>query len=129
MSDFFLALCTIGFMTCFRHITLEKDINTTHLIINANGPEVLDPDLLDGLQVVVAVVQEAVGVLAHLEEVEPGGHDVVHHWSLPASGGLIVRWSSPHWDPALTDMSGGYEGGSSIMSREDTSRYFSTFSR
>ena len=84
----------------------------THLIINTNGPEVLYPDLLDSLQVVVAVVQEAVGVLAHLEEVEPGGHDVVslpdcHHCPLLTSS-LIVWRSSTNCCPALTDMSGGY---------------------
>ena len=44
-----------------------------------NGVQVRRPDLLDCLQVIVAVLYEAPGVLAQLEEGEPLHHDVGLH--------------------------------------------------
>ena len=43
---------------------------------NPNGVEVRGPDLLNGLEVVISVIKEALAVVAELEEGEPLHHDV-----------------------------------------------------
>ena len=69
---------------------LSNSINIRHnflyllvvLIIDPYGSQILLPHLLDGLQVVVAVVDELVRILPDMEEVEPSGDNVGR---LPAS--------------------------------------------